>query len=135
MSIFTMNLRVRYSEVDSQGVVFNANYLNYCDIAVTEYFRAMGQPYKEFLESYSTDFHVIKAIVEYMKPAKFDNTLSIKVSGKYAGPRIFWTIEMSRESDTICVAELVYAAIDTGNGRVRRIGDDIAAALKLERQM
>lgn len=131
MNDFSMTLRVRYSEVDSQGIVFNANYLNYCDIAVTEYFRATGQPYKEFLETHSMDFHVIKSVVEYSKPARFDDSISVQIRGEYSGPRVFWKIEMSREGDTICVAELVYAAIDTGSGRVRRISEDIATSLRL----
>ena len=33
-------LRVRWSEVDPQGIVFNPNYLAYADIALTEYMRA-----------------------------------------------------------------------------------------------
>ena len=35
-----MPLRVRWAEVDKQGVVFNAHYLLYCDVCVTEYWRA-----------------------------------------------------------------------------------------------
>ena len=35
---FTHNLRVRYSECDAQGVVFNANYLAYVDDAVDRWF-------------------------------------------------------------------------------------------------
>ena len=34
--------RVRYSEIDGQGVVFNAHYLTYFDTTITEYFRALG---------------------------------------------------------------------------------------------
>lgn len=34
--------RVRYSEIDAQAVVFNARYLDYLDIGVTEYMRAAG---------------------------------------------------------------------------------------------
>ena len=35
-------LRVRWAEVDMQGVVFNGHYLTYCDVCVTEYWRAIG---------------------------------------------------------------------------------------------
>ncbi|MGO4610753.1 acyl-CoA thioesterase, partial [Variovorax sp. 2RAF20] len=35
-------LRVRWAEVDPQSIVFNAHYLTYCDICVTEYWRALG---------------------------------------------------------------------------------------------
>ena len=34
-------LRVRYHEVDLQNIVFNANYLIYADIGITEYYRAL----------------------------------------------------------------------------------------------
>ena len=42
---FSHQLRVRWSEVDAQGVVFNPHYLTFADIAVTEYYRAIGMPY------------------------------------------------------------------------------------------
>ena len=38
-------LRVRWAEVDLQGVVFNGHYLAYCDVCVTEYWRAIGMTY------------------------------------------------------------------------------------------
>src|SRR5438445_12442479 len=34
--------RVRYSEIDGQGIVFNVHYLTYFDTTITEYFRALG---------------------------------------------------------------------------------------------
>ena len=53
---FTHSLRVRYAEVDSQGIVFNANYLNYLDVAITEYFRAQGIAYSDFLKYVSYEW-------------------------------------------------------------------------------
>jgi hypothetical protein len=41
-AIFRHRLRVRYGEIDSQAVLFNARYLDYVDIAITEYFRGLG---------------------------------------------------------------------------------------------
>jgi YbgC/YbaW family acyl-CoA thioester hydrolase len=35
-------IRVRYGEVDMQRVVFNANYLAYCDDAADLWFRKLG---------------------------------------------------------------------------------------------
>ena len=37
-------LRVRWSEVDMQAIVFNGNYLNYFDVAFTEYWRELALP-------------------------------------------------------------------------------------------
>ena len=41
---FVHELRVRYGECDPQGIVFNANYLLYFDVAFTEYWRDRGRP-------------------------------------------------------------------------------------------
>ncbi len=74
---FFHTLRVRYSEIDGQGVVFNAHYLTYYDVAVTEYFRAIG--YDQFTDAKKTgmDFHVVKAVVEYKAPIPFDQELDV----------------------------------------------------------
>ena len=48
---FSTRFRVRWSEVDPQGVVFNARYLEYADIGITEYYRALDRDFwKEPLE-------------------------------------------------------------------------------------
>ena len=56
--------RVRYSEIDGQGVLFNAHYLTFYDTTITEYFRALG--YDQYADAQKTgmDFHVVKAVVE-----------------------------------------------------------------------
>jgi acyl-CoA thioester hydrolase len=68
--------RVRWSETDAQGVVFNARYLDYADVAVTEYWRAaklrqtfVGQP---------LEFHVKKATVTWFAPIKPDEMIEVR---------------------------------------------------------
>src|SRR3954467_3548362 len=63
--------RVRYSEIDGQGVVFNAHYLTYFDTTITEYFRALG--YDQYADSQTTgiDFHVVKSLIEFKAPVRF----------------------------------------------------------------
>ena len=43
-------LRVRYGECDPQGVVFNAHYLAYFDIAITELLRAAFGSYQALVD-------------------------------------------------------------------------------------
>jgi acyl-CoA thioester hydrolase len=72
--------RVRYAEIDAQGVVFNANYLAYFDTAITEYIRAL--PYKYGLggdAATGTDFHIVKGTVEYKAPIRFDDEIEVGV--------------------------------------------------------
>jgi acyl-CoA thioester hydrolase len=53
--------RVRYSEIDGQGVVFNAHYLTYFDTTISEYFRALGYDHMPTRRESAIDFHVVKS--------------------------------------------------------------------------
>ena len=67
-------LRVRYGEGDQQGVVFNARYLDYGDIAVTEYWRAVGF---RFVGEDVMEFHVAHASVDFKKPIRPDELIDL----------------------------------------------------------
>lgn len=69
--------RVRYSEIDGQGVVFNAHYLTYFDTAITEYFRALGFDQYADAKASGIDFHVVKSLIEYKAPVRFDWELDV----------------------------------------------------------
>jgi acyl-CoA thioester hydrolase len=71
--------RVRYSEVDAQAVVFNAHYLTYFDTAITEYFRALGYDYLGEAARTGNDFHIVRSIVEYKAPIRFDEEIDVCV--------------------------------------------------------
>jgi YbgC/YbaW family acyl-CoA thioester hydrolase len=66
-------------EVDRAGVVFNANFLAYFDVAITEYWRAIGYPYPDGLMELEggAELYVVKATVEYLAFALFDDILDI----------------------------------------------------------
>ncbi|MBR0828916.1 acyl-CoA thioesterase [Bradyrhizobium manausense] len=69
--------RVRYSEIDGQGVVFNAHYLTYFDTTITEYFRALGFDQYADAKQSGIDFHVVKSLIEYKAPARFDQEIDV----------------------------------------------------------
>ncbi len=127
--VFSFPLRVRYSEVDAQGIVFNANYLNYFDVAVTEYFRAKGISYHDFVARYGLDFHVSHAELDYKAPARSDDELVIELTPTYSGATVHWQFRMVRASALLCSGKIDYVCVDKTSGKVRRISDEAAAAL------
>jgi len=76
---FFYKLRVRYYEVDSQKIVFNAHYLSYMDVAWTEYLRNLGLDYAELSKTNVFDTLVLKTTLEYKNPAYFDEILKVFV--------------------------------------------------------
>ena len=90
---FFHRLRVRWSEVDMQKVVFNGNYFNYFDVAVFESWRAMvdtgvkaqGPALKATFEGWMHNIYVVKASAEYHGPAHWDDELEIGVRAAKLG--------------------------------------------------
>lgn len=81
---FVHRLRVRYSECDQQGVVFNGNYLFYYDVAVTELWRARIGPYQAMIES-GYDLVVAEARLRFVEGARFDEELDIEMPVRHLG--------------------------------------------------
>jgi acyl-CoA thioester hydrolase len=76
---FAMPFRVRYAEADQQGLLFNAHYLVYFDTAIVEYFRALPYDLQTEARNAGADFHVVRAVVEYKAPIRFDQEVDVTV--------------------------------------------------------
>jgi acyl-CoA thioester hydrolase len=111
-----MPLRVRWAEVDMQGVVFSGHYLTYCDVCITEYWRAIGLRYPDDLLAEGSDTFVRKATVEYRAPALFDDELEVcGRTARLGRSSLRFVIEMFRKGQTetaLIGAELVYVNAD-----------------------
>jgi acyl-CoA thioester hydrolase len=73
---FTHELRVRYGECDPQGIVFNANYLLYFDVAVTELWRAALGSWEAMVQR-GVDVVVAEANLRFRSPARFDDVIAV----------------------------------------------------------
>ncbi|MCX6596605.1 MAG: thioesterase family protein [Acidobacteria bacterium] len=121
---FSHNFRVRYSEVDPQAVVFNARYLDYADLGVTEYWRALGisfAPGENFFE-----VHVVKATVEFRAPIRYDEQVVAYVRTSRIG-RTSLTTQLELHGvtgdDLRAVIEQVHVHVDLKTGRPQPVPD------------
>ena len=73
---FAHELRVRYGECDPQGIVFNANYLAYFDVAVTELWREAIGPWHTMVDR-GYDVVVAEANIRFRSPARFDDVIAL----------------------------------------------------------
>ncbi len=110
---FVQRLRVRWAEVDQQGIVFNGHYLTYFDVGVTEYYRAIGQPYPGALAGTGNDLFARKAEIEYHAPALYDDWLDVCVRVARIGRTSFeFRLEIYREKTLLISGALVYVNAD-----------------------
>ncbi|MCF8425999.1 MAG: acyl-CoA thioesterase [Bacteroidia bacterium] len=81
MYSYSNTLRVRYAETDQMGYVYYGNYAQYYEVARVECLRSMGLSYKMF-EDMGIMMPVISLNSKYLKPAKYDDLLTITTSIK-----------------------------------------------------
>lgn len=115
----SMPLRVRWAEVDPQSIVFNAHYLTYCDICVTEYWRAVGVRYPEdVLHAHGVDMYVVKSTLEYHGSARFDDMLDIRGRiARIGRSSMLFRVEMYRGEEHLITGEIVYVCADPATQR------------------
>lgn len=82
---FSWPVRVYYEDTDNGGVVYYANYLKFMERARTEWLRARGVEQDILAENEGVIFAVRSAQLDYLKPAKFNQLLSVSVKVAEAG--------------------------------------------------
>jgi acyl-CoA thioester hydrolase len=111
---FTFKLRVRWAEVDRQDVVFNGNYFLYFDVAIAEYWRAVGIPYPEgYVDRYASDIYAVKATADYLGSARYDDLLDIGCRiGRFGRTSMQFLLGIWRGDEHITSGELIYVNAD-----------------------
>jgi len=74
---FIIPVRVYYEDTDAAGVVYYANYLRYFERCRTEWMRAIGHGQADFNRDEGLGFVVRRVSVDYQKPARLDDALTV----------------------------------------------------------
>ncbi len=115
-------VRVRYAETDQMGYVYYGNYATYYEVARVETLRALGFSYKK-LEDEGIMMPVLESKIRYLKPARYDELLTIRVKvPTFPKVKILFEYEVFNESgEKINTGETTLAFIDMKSGRPCRM--------------
>lgn len=117
---FRFGFRVRYSEVDYQGIVYNAHYLTYFDVTIHEFCRWLPYDYTAAREATGTDFHTVKALVEWRRPLLFDELFEVELPlARIGRTSLTFTpaIRVEGETEPRVTGEIVWVHTDRAAGR------------------
>lgn len=96
-----------------QGIVFNGHYLTYFDVAITEYWRAIGLPYPQTTADTGGEMYAVKATIEYHAPACYDDEIDVSIRCERIGrTSLTFAAEIRRGDDHLVSGELVYVHAD-----------------------
>ena len=95
-------MRVRYAECDAQGVVFNAHYLAWFDMNMTELWRAAFGSYQAAVDR-GIDIVVVTAELTYRASARFDDLVDLEVAVAALGTTSLTTTHAVRRDGQLLV--------------------------------
>jgi acyl-CoA thioester hydrolase len=128
VSEFSWRARVYWEDTDGGGVVYYANYLKFMERARTEWLRAQGHSQAELAERYGFVFAVVEVRVNYRRPARLDDELTITCLPVPEGrASIRFRQVVSRGEDTLADGEVRVACVDAKSFRPRALPDFIKA--------
>jgi len=131
MYSFEYKVRVRYADTDQMGYVYYGNYARYYEIARVEALRNLGFSYKS-LEDSGIMMPVLELNTKYIRPARYDDFLTLKVFIKdFPKARIIFEYEIFNENNlllNIGLTTLVF--INRSTNRPCSIPEALAEKLK-----
>lgn len=129
MTAFVHRLRVRYSECDQQGVVFNGHYLFYYDVAITELWRARVCSYQEMTDK-GDDIVVAESRLRFLRSARFDDEIDIAMNVEHLGTTSMVIRPEFRVGQTLVAdGEMRHVFVDLATMTKKEIPDYIRIAL------
>jgi acyl-CoA thioester hydrolase len=128
---FTTKIRVRYGETDQMGYVYYGNYAEFYEVARVEMMRSLGMTYKS-MEERGVMMPVVELHCKYLKPAFYDQEISIKVIIK-AMPRarMLFNYELTNEAGYLFITgETLLVFVNMKTNRLCFIPSELADGLK-----
>jgi acyl-CoA thioester hydrolase len=125
-----IDIRVRYAETDQMGYVYYGNYATYYEVARVECLRSLGFSYK-LLEEQGVIMPVVENSSKYIRPAKYDDLLTIKVFVKeMPAKRIIFEYEIYNErKKLINLGKTTLAFVEMKSGKACEAPETIVTLL------
>jgi len=120
------SIEVRYAETDQMGVVHHANYPIYFEQARVDWLRMMGMHYQE-MEDKGIILPLSKLTIDYKKPARFGNILSVKtILNTLPSASIIFDYEIRNQNDEVLtLGQTVLVFVDQKTTRPMRCPQSI----------
>jgi len=126
MVVNEISFRIRYGETDQMGVVYHGNYAQYLEMGRISWLRSLGLSYSE-MEAKGVILPVVSLQVKYLKPALFDDLVTVKTSlKKIPKVRIEFEYTITNEKNEILAeANTILAFVDASRKRPIKCPDYI----------
>ena len=126
---FSTEVKVRFAETDAQGIVHNAVYLVWFEVARIDYLARFRGGYPA-LRAQGVEALTLEARVRYVAPARFDDRLRIHArAGDLYGARFRFDYAVERDGERVAEGSTAHACVDAATLRPTRVPAWLAEAI------
>lgn len=120
----SIDIRVRYCEVDPMQVVHHTVYPVWFEMGRTELLRTTGHTYREFEEA-GILLAIVRLEVTYKSPARYDDVVRLDTTlTRVTFVKVEHTYELWRDSQLLVTGSTTLACLDR-TGRARPLPDGL----------
>ena len=117
--IFSYEIKVRDYECDAQGIVNNANYQHYYEVARHEFLESCGLYFGE-LHNEGIDPVVSQVNIKYKSSLYGGDVFKCTINMEKKGVRYLFKQQIIRLSDNVLCSEAVIEVVTLVNGKISR---------------
>ena len=124
-------IKVRYSEVDCQKIVYNSHYLTYYDISLSEMLDSLIDQ-SRYVSETNNDFHTVGVEMNFKKPAELNDNLEVYTSIKKIGDssiKFFQEIYKSGTNNLLNEAYITWVNTDQSTMKSASLPNEIKEKL------
>ena len=123
-------IRVYFEDTDAGGVAYHARYLHWAERARTEALREMDLPHSEMQRIHGCFLVVKRIAVEYARPARLDDLVTVHTAIRRAGAALLLRQEVRRGAEHLAALDVTLACVDAATLAPRRLPEPWLGALK-----
>ena len=118
--------RIYFEDTDAGGMVYHAQYLKFLERARTEWLRYLGFTSSELERKYKMLWVVSEIAVEFVKPARLDESVNISVAIENLGRvRCTFHQEIRRGEEVLVKARVLVACVSADGFKPIEIPADV----------
>ncbi len=126
-----LDIRVYYEDTDAGGIVYYANYLKFFERARTEWLRNLGVNQSDVAEQNQRLFVVKKVEIQYLKPARLDDLISVRSRITQLGSAtIHFEQGALRGEELLCQSTIQIVCVDANTLRPSKLDSDLRTLLE-----
>jgi acyl-CoA thioester hydrolase len=123
--------RVYFEDTDAGGVVYHANYLNFCERGRTELLRACGYTNQSIIQKEGVIFVVAHITADYIKPLFLEDEIEVETTLARAKNTSMIMNQIIRRDDGIVFnAEVTLVCVNKETVKPTRIPGDVREAFE-----